>query len=306
MTRDGLSEPDLVRAVLWSLEGGATVTGARLTAAARHAWLAGDAQLARRLAEPALTTPSRNEARYILAQALADLGRFADAIEEFGTVRRSGHGRLAALGARGQAEIIGYVQGRRADALEVLDQAIHSIDPRRTDVLVATRAVLVSHEGAVEDATRAADEVLADGASPDAALLALLATLPQALVAGRLGEVRETLPRVRACVDALATSSPNAGLWAGLLEFTLAFYEGDLTAATASSAARRWRSSIPPRQPPRRRRDVVRLRSVRPTRRSPRRRSSSLARGTGCPHPAGRCPHARARSGRHGGAAHPS
>lgn len=233
LTRDDLSEPDLVRAVLWSLEGGATVAGARLTAAARHAWLAGDAQLARRFAEPALTTPSKDEARYILAQALADLGRFADAIEEFGTLRQSGDGRLAALGARGQAEIIGYVQGRRADALEVLDEAIDSIDPRHTDVLVATRAVLASHEGAVEDATRAADGVLADDASPDAALLALLATLPQALVAGRLGEVRDALPRVRACVDALATSSPNAALWAGLVEFTLAFYEGDLAAANA-------------------------------------------------------------------------
>ncbi len=163
LRRDG----DLLRYVVWELDGGGTCDGPLLRRAAFLALQSADPVLAERLARAATRAqPGDLAAAFALIEALARQGRFDECMAILAEVPVTGEpGRTLLRRARVNFLFWAYGDGPAAEAeLDRLDREV--TDPESRLLLLSTRAAMRCQAGEVSEAARLAAAVLAEATSP--------------------------------------------------------------------------------------------------------------------------------------------
>jgi len=225
-----VSPSDRLRAAGWQLENGEEVEPRLILDATRRAWVVGDPGLAERLARRGLARGDDPELRYLLAEAVADLGRFEEAIAAWDGIGPDASDAVRVAAACSRAQVTGFVLDRFPEAIAVLDAVGPIDDPEAAAKLVAVRAVLAT-QGGVADDRGGAEALLAEEHCPETELWALLATLPTELVAGRIERVESQLGRARAAAAAADAVMPNGSMWVELVAYFVELFQGRLDAA---------------------------------------------------------------------------
>jgi DNA-binding NarL/FixJ family response regulator len=120
LRRDG----DRLRAARLLLDGEPAAGLPHYANAAEEAWATNDPALAERLARAALDGPERDLARHVLAEALADQGRFEDAVAEWEALEACELDEgLRVRAATSHAAILHFARARSADARDALERA---------------------------------------------------------------------------------------------------------------------------------------------------------------------------------------
>ncbi len=230
----GLRRPgDRLRAASSLLEGDPAAAAPFLMNAAEEAWAEGDAPLAERLARAASRGAQAVQARHVLAEALADQGRFEEAIAEWEALDAGAlDDRARARAATSHAAILAFARGRPDAARELLDAAAARVASEDSlQSLAAMRASI--------DLGGSPTRILADSEqllrSPDLApyveARALISLSVAANMSGRfhraLGEQGRALRAAQRC----KISFPLAELWCEVNAFWAHLFSGALDLA---------------------------------------------------------------------------
>ncbi len=197
LTHDDAGHNQLLRVATWRAEIGDESDPHVLVAGARRAWAVGEAGLAERLARMAFTAGPDFEAGYLLGEALADQGRFDDAVAAWSSVEDlPASDKLRAALATGLGGILVWALNRRGDGDEAVQRAAARVTDRAAkDELDAFRALIrVTSAETSGQAVNAATTALQDrGLSEPARARATLAAIVAWTAAGQLElAVRET------------------------------------------------------------------------------------------------------------------
>jgi DNA-binding NarL/FixJ family response regulator len=191
-TRDDLMGEDTLRVAMWRAESGDGSDPKVLVDGARRAWGVGEVGLAERLARLALAAGPDFEAGRLLGEALADEGRFEEAVETWRAVEDlPASDRQRAAFATGFGGILLWTLGRPDEAVDLVQRtASRVVDPGARDDLDAfhalLRAIAADSSSEADDAASAVLErpVLWGRARARGALAAVVART----AAGRLEE----------------------------------------------------------------------------------------------------------------------
>ena len=216
---DGRTETELVRIVLWRLDGGANppaqlLVRASLQASARQEW-----QAAGRLAEAAVSREGGCEAVLALADAYRAVGRHAEAMDVLADERGESDDQ-AARAAVVRSSVLFFGFGRLSDALDVLTTALDGVDDLSDRAwLRATRAGFIGLSGRPADAVEQAEKLLAEpGLRPRAELTARAVLSIGLSYTGRTERALEVLQGFRPGPEAVA-DLPTWSLTARMLAY---------------------------------------------------------------------------------------
>lgn len=233
---------DRLHAAQLLLEGDPAAGLPLFARAGEEAWAAGEPVLAEALARAALEGADADLARHVLAEALADQGRFEEALAEWDALdAREIDASLRVRAATGRAAILHYARGRTAEAHQVLERAaagLGSVDGLR--MLTAMRAVIDMSRLPPE---RMLTEVgpLLDAADlpPQVEARAYITLFTAANALGRFQLVLDGRERALRAAHACRRGYPLAELWTQVNVFYALLLTGGIDAAEALAAAQR-------------------------------------------------------------------
>ena len=239
----GLRRPDdRLRAAIFLLDGDPAAAAPFLVDAAEQAWSRGQAPVAERLARAALHGRDGVQARHILAEALADQGRFDEGLAEWAALEATElDERTRARAATGRAAILAFARGRTDEAREVLERAsagVESDDARRLlDAMrISVGVGLLPPERIVAEVER----LLLESDLPALVEARLLMSLfSAAVLQGQFQSVLDRYDRALRAAAHCRVGFPLGELWIRMVTFFSLLYAGDLDAAERLAAERR-------------------------------------------------------------------
>ncbi|MGQ0805902.1 MAG: LuxR C-terminal-related transcriptional regulator [Actinomycetota bacterium] len=226
---------DVLRIGLWRADAGDNEHPEQLCAAARRAWVLGDAGAAERLARAALESAPELEAGYLLGEALSDQGRAREALEAWSAVEDlPGTDRVRASLAVARAGLLVYQLNDRPEAAATLRRAAARIsddDARRR--LAGQLALFAATDPSADDVATATLRGARADESPLVPNAALAVTLELA-GAGELERAIQTADLTIASEPALPEEQPTilellgmTRAWAGMLRGEVIASEAD-------------------------------------------------------------------------------
>jgi DNA-binding NarL/FixJ family response regulator len=210
--------------------------------AGEEAWAAGEPALAERLARAALGGPDDGLARYVLAEAIADQGRFDEALAEWDALEaHTTDESLRLRAASGRAAILHFARGRTAEAHQVLARAAEAVGSSEGRYLLAAmRGVIEMGRFPPERLLREMGPLLeATALPPQVEARAYITLFSAAGALGRFQQVLDGRERALRAARACRHGYPLAGLWIRVSAFYALLLTGDFDAAEALAAAQR-------------------------------------------------------------------
>lgn len=227
-------QEDLLRWATWTLESGNVLDAELAVTAARRALALFDHQLAERLAAAVADSDHRFEALLLLGEARRGLDRPEDAetvLTEALSIARSEGQRARATLAR--ARNLAWAQGRLADAISVLQEAIQQVTEDRLELeLTAELTLYLGIQGDFGRVLQLTRQVEDHSSLSEMAVLntMVVATLAQSLL-GRLEGFDQRLEHGERLARDLAEQAPLAGDQLGLNRVMGRMCQGNLLEA---------------------------------------------------------------------------
>lgn len=201
--------------------------------AARRAWALGAHADAEAHARSAMAHGDHEEAVLLLGHALADTGRFDDAIREWATIEPSTE-ELRTEVALARANTLAYALGRTSEGLRVLADAAEHVSEGPAAALVSVaEASLRAIERVPAGDEQATLVDLTVSSDAETATRAALAWSTAALLEGRPLTVMPRLTGSAALAARCREHFPTGGMWLRLCELYAHLLAGDLDGAEA-------------------------------------------------------------------------
>ena len=225
---------DLLRQVVWRLEGGAPSTPEDLTEAAYRAIRRFDHCLARKLARRALDAGAGLAAVVVLAEACNEQNHFAECEEVLAPWEAEASAatdqRLAERYLFQRIQALHWGLGRTDDAKAYLERAGQARqEPSWHDLLRAMQAQLMGAEGHLEDALALAVPLAQDPGVDDGVMLRAVTTVGSVYaLSGQTDTALAALEQGRGAAQRLVDELPHAPMWVMAAQVMALLFAGRL------------------------------------------------------------------------------
>jgi DNA-binding CsgD family transcriptional regulator/tetratricopeptide (TPR) repeat protein len=239
---EGSAGKNALRIATWRAEAGDQSDPQVLIEGARRAWAVGEVELAERLARLALDPGPDFEASYLLGEALADQGRFEEAVEVWRAVEDlPASDNQRATFAASLAGILLYALGRQPEADAAIQRAEERVtDPAAQQELSVVRT-FINVAWSTDTSSRGIERVMAALRSPAlpewARARVALGAVTAWTEAGRLEQAIEGADDAIAITDRHAGELVATGQVLRLLKSRALWLAGDLDEAGALATA---------------------------------------------------------------------